>query len=542
MTARRRTDHEIGRRALLSAGLASGAVLLPWVISGCAATAPTTASTPASASSTRPTTIPSVPVPPPGPELANPPALRSVNGVLAVDLQARRAVVDLGVGHPVTTYTYGGTVPGSTWEMRAGDTLKVHLRNDLPALPEAMNMMRPNRPHQWTTTNLHTHGLHVSPKAKADNPFLSVAPGTDFDIEIPLPKDHTAGLYWYHPHRHGATCQQLRAGMAGAIVVRGDIDEVPEVAAAKERMLFLQAIEVGADYALPDPIPDPTKAQAYFPRAHIFWTVNGTMNPTITLYPGEVQRWRIANAAEGKLAGLRLAGHQFHQIAWDGLTLTSPVTSDALQLAAANRVEVLVQAGKPGTYTLVLDPGSSQHPNMIGMESASDDQSTQELAPRTVATIIVKGSGPTMSLPTSLPGYNPPIHPIAATRTVRYTVDRDPTGEFISFGINGKPFADANPPYQAKLGTAEEWTVVNDSDDQHVHSFHIHVNPYKVTAVNGKPLAVPVWRDTYLLPAGKGGSFTFQTNFDDFTGTFVEHCHVVSHEDLGMMESIEVIA
>ena len=484
--------------------------------------------------------MPSVTVPPAGRELADPPAMRSADGLLAVDLRARRAVVDLGVGRPVTTYTYGGTLPGPTWELRAGDVLKVQLHNDLPALPDGMNMMHPNRPHQWTTTNLHTHGLHVSPSGNADNPFLSIQPGSTFDLEIPLPKDHQAGIFWYHPHRHGATCQQLRGGMAGAIIVRGDLDRVPEIAAAKERVMFLQAIELGPDFVLPDPIPNPTKSEAYFPRSHIFWTVNGTMNPTITMYPGEVQRWRIANAAEGKLAGLRLTGHRFHQIAWDGMTMSAPLVSDSIELAAANRVEVLVQAERPGTYDLVLQPGSSQHPNMIGMESAADDQATQELAPRVVATVVVAGSGRTMPLPQSLPAYDPPIRPIAATRTVRYTVARSPTGEFISFGIDGHAFDEANRPYRAQLGTAEEWTVVNDSDDQHEHSFHIHVNPFKVTAVNGKPLTVPLWRDTYLLPPGKGGSFTFQTNFDDFTGTFVEHCHVVSHEDLGMMESIEV--
>ena len=399
------------------------------------------------------------------------------------------------------------------------------------------------RPHEWTTTNVHTHGLHVSPVGNGDNPFVTVEPGADFAYDIPIPADHPAGFYWYHPHHHGAVCQQVRAGMAGALIIRGDLDEAPGVKEAAERVLVLQAIELGADYALPTPIPDPTKTQAYFPRTQIFWTVNGTMNPTITLRPGEVQRWRIGNFAEGKLAGLKLEGHQFHPIAWDGMTISAPQTMAAIELSPANRVEVLVKAGAPGTYRLVLDPGSSQHPNMVdpNMGTPNDLDTTQELQPRTVATMVVAGNPVDMAIPTALPGYDPAILPIARKRTVRYTVDREADGTFVSFGIDDKPFDMDNTPYQVQLGTAQEWTVVNDSDDEHIHSFHIHVNPMKVTAVDGKPLDPPQWRDTYLLPAAKGGSFTFQSNFVDFAGKFVEHCHVLSHEDLGMMEAIEVV-
>ena len=534
----------ITRRRALQAGLAA--------VGGLTLAACDTASnggmthdmpTDGSAGSSPATSVAPAPVPPPGPELTFPAVLTSTAGVLTTTLEPRQAVVDIGVGRPVTTYTYGGTIPGPTLDVRGGDVLEVHLANRLPELPADEHMVHLYRPHQWTTTNLHTHGLHVSPAGNGDNPFVSVEPGADFDYRIELPADHSAGLYWYHPHRHGAVCQQIRGGMAGAIIVRGDIDEVPEIKAAAERLMVLQAIELGEDYTLEDPIPEPTKEQSFYPRSQIFWTVNGTMNPTITMYPGEVQRWRIANAAEGKLAGLTLTDHAFNVIAWDGLTLKAPVASDTVELSPANRVEVLITAGKPGTYLLTLQPGSSQHPNMIdpGMQTPVDRTTTGELEPRTVATIVVTGEGPAMSLPTALPAYDLPILPIARSRTVRYTVKRDANGEFQSFGIDDTPFDDANPPYQIPLGTAEEWTVVNDSDDQHVHSFHIHVNPFKVTAIDGVALAEPTWWDTFLLPAAKGGSFTFQSNFVDFAGKYVEHCHVVSHEDLGMMEAIEVV-
>ncbi len=486
------------------------------------------------------TPVPPPPVPPPGPELADPPSVISVGGRLSTALQARTATVDLRVGHPVHTYTYDGAVPGRTWDVRPGDVLEVQLQNALPALQGHDTEMHKDRPHQWTTTNLHTHGLHVSPSGASDNVFVSVAPGDQHAYRIEIPTDHSAGFFWYHPHQHGAVCQQLRAGMAGAIIVRGDLDEVAEVKAARERVLVMQAVELGRDHALMDPIPMPTKAQAFYPRTQIYWTVNGTMNPTITMHPGEVQR-RIVNAAEGKVAALTLAGHELHAIAWDGLTLGAPETAPTVELSPANRVEVMVKAGAPGTYLLTLQPGSSQHPNLHAQPSPLDVTDTPELEPRTLATVVVSGSGPDMSLPTALPAYDPPIRPVARTRTVRYTVDRDPNGEFVSFGIDDQTFDPARAPYRITLGTAEEWTVVNDSDAGHLHSFHIHVNPFKVVAIDGKPLATPLWRDTWLLPVAKGGSFTFRSNFDDFTGRFVEHCHILSHEDLGMMEALEVV-
>ena len=98
--------------------------------------------------------------------------------------------------------------------------------------------------------------------------------------------------------------------------------------------------------------------------------------------------------------------------------------------------------------------------------------------------------------------------------------------------------------HRVKLGTAEEWTIVNHCDHKlldHAHVFHIHTNPFKVTSVNGRRLSKPLWRDTYVLTKRSGDSFTFETNFLDFTGKFVQHCHVLAHEDLGMMSSIEVV-
>ena len=109
-------------------------------------------------------------------ELPQPRVLRSTGGLLDVRLTAVPAVVDMGAPRLVRTYTWNKVVPGHTWEIRAGDTLKVHLRNRLPHLPPPEHMVM-DRPHEWTHTNLHTHGLHVSPAGNADNVFIDIPPG-----------------------------------------------------------------------------------------------------------------------------------------------------------------------------------------------------------------------------------------------------------------------------------------------------------------------------------------------------------------------------
>jgi FtsP/CotA-like multicopper oxidase with cupredoxin domain len=131
------------------------------------------------------------------PRLPQPIVLRSSDGELGARLTGRPGMVKMNAPKLVKTYTFDGVVPGYTWEVRPGDTLKVHLRNRLPKLPPMP--MRMDRPHQWTNMNLHIHGLHVSPAGDEDNVFIDIPPGEDHQYEIHVPADHPAGSFWYHP-------------------------------------------------------------------------------------------------------------------------------------------------------------------------------------------------------------------------------------------------------------------------------------------------------------------------------------------------------
>lgn len=153
----------------------------------------------------------------PGEELLQPPELRSAGGKLQLRLEAGPGQFRLG-GRQASAYGYNGSLPGPTLRLRAGDELSIRFVNSLDE-----------------DTNLHLHGLHVSPAGSADNVFVTVSPGASFDYNYRLPPDHPPGMYWYHPHHHGLVARQIFGGLFGAIIV-----EDPEpIESATERVLVV---------------------------------------------------------------------------------------------------------------------------------------------------------------------------------------------------------------------------------------------------------------------------------------------------------------
>ena len=163
-------------------------------------------------------TLTSRPVPLSGGELSQPQEERSVNGQLQVRLEAAPGRIQLA-GWNAGALGYNGGIPGPTLRLRAGDVLNIQLVNNLVQ-----------------ATNLHVHGLHVSPEGNGDNVFISVEPASGFDYEYRLPKDHPPGVYWYHPHHHGTVADQIFAGLFGAIIIEDP--EPIEVSAERVMVVF----------------------------------------------------------------------------------------------------------------------------------------------------------------------------------------------------------------------------------------------------------------------------------------------------------------
>ena len=457
-----------------------------------------------------------------GAPLIEPEVRRSVNGELRTNLRVGYAYKDIG-GYRLFLRSYEGTIPGPTLRVRPGDALRIRLINDLPPNPDSapLNMALP---HHFNTTNFHFHGSHVSPGEISDNIFRSMEPGQSYDIEIVVPTNYTSGTYWYHPHHHGSADVQISGGMAGALIVEGDFDDVAEIADAEEHILILN--EVLFDYRGTIEVYDTVWPEAV-PR---FLSVNGQREPVIRMRPGEVQRWRIVHAGHEDNLNIALEKHALHAVSFDGIRRSRIERTESLLIAPGQRADVLVQAGEAGTYAFAAIANDQGYASPVGP----------------LASIVVEGEPLTKSLPASL-GEAPHItirdDEVTNTRRITLSVEEPefpPAANYQEFAylVCGRRFDPNRVDQRIPLGAVEEWTVVNEHDNDHI--FHIHTNPFQLVTINGEKLAEPNWRDTVVVP--RKGSVTFRTRFLDFTGRFVHHCHMMNHEELGMMQVVEVYA
>lgn len=459
-------------------------------------------------------------------------------------------------GRSVTLRNYSipslgkGWVTGPTLRYPASDkprTLRLQMKNDLPCLtPPCKCVSRCEEiagshdhhllgsapdPKVFNTTNLHTHGLFVSPKCPQDNVFLSLPGGCSFPVKVDIPARHHPGTFWYHAHLHGSTALQLASGMAGLLIIEGQMDAYLKDKKVNERLFVFQNISYDENGRLDDfsdiGLQDGDIAET---------SINGAMNPEIKLAAGQIERWRLLDGRISDTLPLRLVdkdkkSYPFFLIAVDGITIgPKPQRLEVLNLAPGYRADVLVQINQPGTYYLIKTSSMFE-----GKIRPADS----------LATIKVGAGNGTPENPAD---FNLPLEGIPAPIPDEGLIKRDP----ITFSIvNGKFLIDGreftNPPpvyYTPKLGTAEEWTIRNTSEMD--HPFHIHINPFQVTAISldGKTEIQlkpeeRVWRDTFLIPP-KGGYFKMRTRFEKFDGRFVFHCHFLDHEDLGMMATVEI--
>lgn len=387
-----------------------------------------------------------------------PPELVSQNGVLRVTLTADEKTTEVS-GTKVKGRVYNGLFVGPTLRVQPGDLLEITLVNRL---------------RQYT--NLHFHGMHVSPVGNSDNIFVMVEPGKTFHYVVKIPFDHPTGAFWYHSHAHPHSEEQVFGGMSGALIVDGIIDKLPPALRnIRDRVFDFKDLQVRNDAIVASNI----NSDAPTTR-----TTNGLVNPQLAIRSGGTQLWRFANIGADIFYRLHLQEHRFHVIAEDGNLVNKVWAADELVLPPGKRFEVLVQGGRVGTYelrTLFYNQGK---------------QGDQYL-PRNLATLTVQGPAqPAAALPTRLvPFVDLRTVPIAKRRELVFS-ENDATNQFF---INGKQFNMDRVDQRVELGTTEEWVIRNVSGEQ--HPFHIHVNDFQVISVNGKPYDAHSLQDTVILPA-----------------------------------------
>jgi len=434
-------------------------------------------------------------------EFRQPEVLRSANGRLDVTLIAAPATFQGAIGGALA---YNDAPVGPTLRVRPGDRLNVTVRNDL-----------------GEPTNLHTHGLNVSPEGQGDDVFATIGAGEERSYVYDLPTDHLSGTFWYHPHLHGSVAAQVAAGLFGAIIVEDEIDDRADMAAMTER-LFVLNDPVGVDRQA-------SPMDGMHGRTGESVRVNGVVQPLLTGIAGDLERWRVVNASPSRSLALSIPGAALHLIASDGGRLSSTRALDGLVLVPGERAEVIVKIPSTSEEMAVGSDGAGRPlalllPRNSGVAGSSPPPSSSEGS----STAVPDGLGEEVSVDAEL---------VVRKRTVTFGVEMG-MGSMMSddggleFTIDGKAFDPQRTDTRVESGTVEEWRIMNTTGMD--HPFHLHAWPFEVLGDD----AWPGWKDTVNVPGG--GEVTIRIPFVGQTGRSVYHCHILDHEDLGMMGVIDV--
>jgi len=478
-------------------------------------------------------------------------SLTSQNGVLNAGFTMATSVDNAGYTHYCYIYNTGsGVAESPTLRLNPGDTLELGIKNRIKSSKDGMSM--PAESGQTCgdggnmtlqSTNVHYHGLNVPPTCHQDDVINTlIQPGTPgFQYKIQIPKNEPPGLYWYHPHVHGFTEFQVNGGAAGALVVEGMEKVRPEVAGLTERVFTLRQ-----QYRVPW-IPGPYQLTlnyqvATFPQP----------DPVIQMKPGEKQFWRVANATLQDFMPLQFTVNGVAQpmelIALDGYPLAQPRVQKTILIAPASRAEFIVQAPTSGVtefVTNLYDTGPTGNPDLA--ETLAKIQLTNTGA---VGARKMPSGGPTQPIG-DLKFANLQSVPATTQRKLYFSEKFGGTNGPIQFyitvdGQKQRVFEpNEKPVITTKVGAVEDWTIENRALE--THAFHMHQIHFLVTEIDGTPVTNQDYRDTIEIPYWEGPGHPYHSvkvrmDFRDpnTAGTFVFHCHILLHEDLGMMHKILV--
>lgn len=465
---------------------------------------------------------------------------------LTITLEAARTRFDLS-GRSVWGRSYNGDFVAPTIHLAPGSRVTIRLVN-----------------HLSVATNLHFHGLHVSPSGQSDDPFLCVRPGGSTTYRLDVPTDQPQGTFWYHSHAMGTTCpapdsqdmssmpgmsdptgasassgagftpgdveNQIFAGLSGALVVGDDRTLLP---AALRHITVHTMVLKDVQIDRSGHIVQNTATSSISSSNPTVRLVNGQLRPVLSMRPGETQLWRLVNAGADIFYQPHLDGYRFTVIGEDGTPVAKVTTPDTLLLPPGKRYDVLVTADTGPSQTWLRTTAYSNGPQ--GDSYPQADLLRLRVAGRPEHRLpTVAGALPTA--PADLAG---------AAVAQRRTVDLTENDAGTVFYINGRQFSMTSSVFDtpARLGTVEEWTIVNHSGED--HPFHLHTTAFQVMSINGTSLHYTHRQDTVPVPHavnGVPGQVVLRVAFTDFPGTWMFHCHIAAHEDNGMMSYINVIS
>jgi suppressor of ftsI len=369
-------------------------------------------------------------------------------------------------------------------------------------------------------------------------------PGEVLHYSVEIPRDHPPGMFWYHTHPHGESHRQVLDGMSGAIVIEGMERYVPEVRRLPEHVLVVRGRSIEHDpnaAALRRAVEIPAKGCGSEAEAvEEIFTVNGVVRPRIEIGSKERQFWRVVNASADRYLDLHLDGQMFEIVALDGMPLgyhepEGPTRStNHLLLAPAGRVEAIVTGPPPGTHalrTLCVDTGPDGDPNPeMVLADLVQPSSNQPISDRLAEPLPEQPHA--NAAPSRYQAMDvEPLKRGEPSFTVTFTEDKN------GFYINGRKYApDASPMTSARVGSYQHWRIVNRTRE--LHPFHIHQVHFLAYAENGVPLAHSAWLDTVNVPYGSSVDVILDFTDPVIKGMSVFHCHLLNHEDKGMMAKI----
>jgi FtsP/CotA-like multicopper oxidase with cupredoxin domain len=353
------------------------------------------------------------------------PNISTTPGIVEVNLEAKVAPINVN-GVTANLMTYNGTYPAPTIKVKKGDLLKVHFKNSLPY--SGVNMAGEAR----DLTNLHTHGLHVSPKGNSDNVLLGFMSGESSDYEYDLSLHPSGNLNYYHPHLHGNSAEQVWGGMAGALEVA---DGTTALAGYVTHTMMLKDITLSGSAPAAHTVADSMNGK----EGNVMM-VNGLVNPVLNMKPGQVQRWKIVNASNARFYKLSLAKHTLRIIGTDGGLLNKPYPQSTILLSPGERIDVMVKASATkGYYKLLSNP----YNRGMGMMSGSGSSQTV-----TLLTVNVTGTAVANRVPTTINSKAVRLVVPAGTPTRRITLDMGmgmgTMGNNLKAYINGIAFSPTN--------------------------------------------------------------------------------------------------